>query len=31
MTLKLYTNASDKIVVDKNITQVGGDISGTLR
>lgn len=31
MTIKLYTNASDKIVVDKNITQVGADITGTLR
>ena len=31
MTLKLYKNYSDKIVVDKSITQVGADISGTLR
>lgn len=31
MTLKLYKNYSDKIVVDKNITQSGSDISGTLR
>lgn len=31
MTIKLYSNTSDKIVVDKNITQVGADITGTLR
>ena len=31
MTLKLYKNYSDKIVVDKSITQIGQDISGTLR
>ena len=31
MTIKLYNNLSDKIVVDKNITQIGNDISGTLR
>ena len=31
MTLKLYTNSSDKIVVDKSITQIGSDITGTLR
>lgn len=31
MTIKLYSNLSDKIVVDKNITQIGADITGTLR
>ena len=31
MTLKIYTNTSEKNKVDKNITQVGQDISGTLR
>ena len=31
MTIKLYTNNSDKIVVDKSITQMGNDVSGTLR
>ena len=31
MTIKLYTNLSDKVVVDKNITQVGSDVTGTLR
>lgn len=31
MILKLYKNYSDKNVVDKSITQVGTDISGTLR
>ena len=31
MTIKLYSNTSDKIVVDKSITQVGNDITGTLR
>lgn len=31
MTIKLYSNTSDKIVVDKSITQVGADITGTLR
>ena len=31
MTIKLYSNTSDKIVVDKSITQVGDDITGTLR
>lgn len=31
MTIKLYNNLSDKIVVDKNITQIGSDITGTLR
>lgn len=31
MTLKLYTNVSDKIVVNKQITQIGSDLSGTLR
>lgn len=31
MTIKLYKNLSDKIVLDKNITQLGSDITGTLR
>jgi hypothetical protein len=31
MTLKLYKNLSDKNVVSKNITQLGSDITGTLR
>lgn len=31
MTIKLYINRSDKNVLDKNLTQVGGDITGTLR
>lgn len=31
MTIKLYINRSDKNVLDKNITQVGSDITGTLR
>lgn len=31
MTIKLYKNLSDKVVVDKDITQVGSDITGTLR
>lgn len=31
MTLKLYTNYSDKNHLDKSITQQGTDISGTLR
>jgi hypothetical protein len=31
MTIKLYNNLSDKIVVDKKITQIGADITGTLR
>ena len=31
MTLKLYTNSSDRNHLDKNITQQGSDISGTLR
>lgn len=31
MTIKLYNNLSDKIVVDKNITQQGSDVTGTLR
>ena len=31
MTIKFYTNLSDKVVVDKNITQIGSDVSGTLR
>lgn len=31
MTLKLYTNRSDKNHLDKNITQQGSDITGTLR
>ena len=31
MTIKLYKNLSDKVVVDKNITQIASDITGTLR
>ena len=31
MTIKLYNNLSDKLVVDKNITQNGSDVTGTLR
>ena len=31
MTLKLYTNSSDRNHLDKVITQQGSDISGTLR
>ena len=31
MKLKLYNNLSDKIVVDKNITQLGSTLNGTLR
>ena len=31
MTIKLYINRSDKNVLDKNLTQVGSDITGTLR
>ena len=31
MTIKLYNNLSDKIVVDKKITQLGTDLTGTLR
>lgn len=31
MTIKLYNNSSDKVVVDKNITQQGSDVTGTLR
>ncbi len=31
VTLKLYKNYSDKNVVDKEITQQGSDITGTLR
>lgn len=31
MTIQLYTNLSDNAVVDKKITQVGSDITGTLR
>lgn len=31
MTIKLYNNLSDKVVVDKNITQLGSDLTGTLR
>ena len=31
MTIKLYNNLSDKVVMDKNITQQGGDVTGTLR
>lgn len=31
MTIKFYNNLSDKVVVDKNITQLGTDMTGTLR
>ena len=31
MTIKLYNNLSDKLVVDKKITQNGSDVTGTLR
>lgn len=31
MTIKLYKNLSDKVVVDKDITQLGSDVTGTLR
>ena len=31
MTIKFYKNLSDKVVVDKNITQIGSDVTGTLR
>ena len=31
MTIKLYKNYSDNNVLDKTITQVGSDITGTLR
>ena len=31
MTIKFYNNLSDKLVVDKNITQIGNDMTGTLR
>lgn len=31
MTIKLYKNYSEKNVLDKRISQVGGDITGTLR
>lgn len=31
MTIKLFINRSDKNVLDKNLTQVGSDITGTLR
>ena len=31
MTIKFYNNLSDKVVVDKNITQIGNDMTGTLR
>ena len=31
MTIKLYTNYSDKNHLDKSITQQGSDITGTLR
>lgn len=31
MTIKFYKNLSDNIVVDKNITQIGSDQTGTLR
>lgn len=31
MKIKFYNNLSDKVVVDKNITQIGSDMTGTLR
>ena len=31
MTIKLYENLSEKNHLDKDITQVGSDVSGTLR
>ena len=31
MTIKFYKNLSDKHEVDKRITQVGNDVTGTLR
>ena len=31
MILKLYKNLSEKNHLDKNITQLGSDITGTLR
>lgn len=31
MTLKLYTNTTEKNHLDKNITQQGNDLTGTLR
>ena len=31
MTIKLYVNRSDKNHMDKKITQMGADLSGTLR
>lgn len=31
MTIKFYKNLSDKHEVDKRITQVGSDVTGTLR
>ena len=31
MTIKLYKNLSDKLVVDKDIDQISSDITGTLR
>ena len=31
MIIKLYKNLSDKNVVDKSITQLGSDLSGTIR
>ena len=31
MTIKFYKNLSDKLVVDKDISQIGSDITGTLR
>ena len=31
MIIKFYKNLSDNIVVDKNITQIGSDQTGTLR
>ena len=31
MTIKFYRNKSDKHEVDKNITQIGSDVNGTIR
>ena len=31
MTIKFYKNLSDNKVVNKNITQVGSDVTGTMR
>lgn len=31
MTIKIYKNLSDNNILDKNITQLGNDLTGTLR